>query len=472
MKFRNHFEMLRGQAKRAAPADRAAVLREMVALCEETTHGSPDESELSFAYESLAKHLESIGERDEAMAITTRQIDRYGERLAAIERGPKPPYNALHAQQGARWLYLAQLRLGARKTDEAIAAYRAAFDCFADFAQRNDQLRALLESWTAVPLGARDALLEFLRALCAEHWPQLRSLEAIGALAIAWKHHATARAALSRVVAARADKLDQPPRDAKLAATVVRLAGLCARDGDDTALAQLLPSGLIARGLLDKDDAADAVVRDGLAALATRLPAVPDSPADEGARGEAVAIEDPNLKLALLSTLMDLELIPWPDASKLPKPDAEDLADYLAELEEEREPDEDDEASVFNQPAANALLAIPLTDTLLNQLRELEIESGGDHRLTSLLYPQWHGEDELFTVGGLAGLEHCKNLTALTLPNCMVADLAAVTALPRLSRLHVSWSAETPRLEQIAANNRRHVDTLRARGVIVDVEWP
>jgi hypothetical protein len=166
----------------------------------------------------------------------------------------------------------------------------------------------------------------------------------------------------------------------------------------------------------------------------------------------ALPIPDPNLHIALLSALIDAKLSPRLDLPALrrehpPEIDPDDLANY-----DDGEDAPDSEAVLevagdytFNDNLAHLLLQIPITAEQLAGLHELygPRDYIGDAALATYLQPQWDGEDELFDIHDLTGLEHCTALREIILGGGeKLRSLAPLSKLTELRKLKV-WGKFT-----------------------------
>ena len=189
---------------------------------------------------------------------------------------------------------------------------------------------------------------------------------------------------------------------------------------------------------------------------------------------------DPNLKLAVLSNLLDLGAISlgW----------EEDLAAHVLG----RRVDLEDEGWELIPEALDYLWRYPLTPALLAQVRALELDGG------NAIYPYahffWGGDTEDFDVTTLKGLDYCPNITRVELVSMMAApaDLRhlaglrhlesvslgvpfsnpeALLDLPSLRRLRVLDDDLFDAMSVTGHPDRRVMETLRDRGVAVRVQW-
>ena len=104
-------------------------------------------------------------------------------------------------------------------------------------------------------------------------------------------------------------------------------------------------------------------------------------------------------------------------------------------------------AYTFNASLAKALGERPLQATALARLRALDAPDDG---VKDALYSQWDGEDELFDVVDLRGLEHCVALEELRLDLLDVKSLGPLGKLPKLRRLSLDFRGKTPSLQPLA----------------------
>jgi uncharacterized protein DUF6892 len=202
----------------------------------------------------------------------------------------------------------------------------------------------------------------------------------------------------------------------------------------------------------------------------------PPYPAMAGEPG--APFKDPNLKLIVLSDLLDRDEI------DLGKPE------HLAEHVLQRRVNLEDEGYDLIPEAYEYLVRYPLDAELLAKVRRLYFGTGS---FVDYVYPFWDGETDEFNVRSLEGIEHCVNLEEIHAgPLLDRIDLRQILALPRLRHLEMSSEIqnldaliEMPALEvcQLMGNEvyaevmtpghptRRIMETLKARGVKVRVHW-
>lgn len=200
-------------------------------------------------------------------------------------------------------------------------------------------------------------------------------------------------------------------------------------------------------------------------------------PAPEGIPG--APFKDVNLKLAILSRLIDKRLIDLGTPRQL----AEHVLGRAVDLEEEGyEP----------IPEVRAYLdRYPLTLELLNQVDGLVLDGGNS------AYPYvwffWDGEDDSFDVRSLAGIEHCPNIKGLDLMSMIDAvdlndllppfqvetinagvELRNIPALLQMPRLRSVRILDDQLYEEVTSPghpNRQVMEELKANGVTVRIHW-
>lgn len=206
-------------------------------------------------------------------------------------------------------------------------------------------------------------------------------------------------------------------------------------------------------------------------ASASRYPAPGDTP--------GAPFDDPNLKLAILSSLIDKRLIDLGTPQQL----AEHVLGRPVDLEKE---------GYKLIPAVRAYLdRYPLTPDLLNQIDELVLDGGNS--VYRYVWFFWDGEDDIFDINSLAGIEHCPNIKGLDLtsmigtvdlrdllPPFKVETISAGVALSNIPALLDMPSLRSVRIlddqlyEEVTTPghpNRQVMEVLKARGVSVWVHW-
>lgn len=133
---------------------------------------------------------------------------------------------------------------------------------------------------------------------------------------------------------------------------------------------------------------------------------------------------DLNLKLVVLEHLSCAGLITLPELERA----------------EAAEDTEDEEAAYAAQQAQeDALLAIELTQDLLDQITELEVD--GAHAIYGLIDPDWDGESYRFDIVSLEGIEHLRRLSALRFVSMAThLDLRPLAHHPALAHLILSYA--------------------------------
>jgi hypothetical protein len=171
----------------------------------------------------------------------------------------------------------------------------------------------------------------------------------------------------------------------------------------------------------------------------------------------------PNLKLAVLSELLDAKAI------ELGKP--ADLATHVLQ----RPVDLEKEGYDLIHEAYDYLVRYPLTDEHLNSVTQLVFDGG------STIYPYayyfWGGETDEFDVTSLAGLDRCPNLISLDIISMVTGpvDVKHLLRLPKLETvmfggvevLHPEAMLALPRLKAVDrfTDDTELLDVLRGRGV-------
>lgn len=180
-------------------------------------------------------------------------------------------------------------------------------------------------------------------------------------------------------------------------------------------------------------------------------------------------IVDPNLRLTLLQAAWDENLV-----SRFDKE-----AFFRDELHQELD-DEADYNNRIDTRVRDALLAIPLPDETLAQIRLVEWDGG--NRIWREIWTNWDGESGEFDVKSLSGIEACTGLESLLfiaggrfkniaplarLPSLAefkdysdsIDDLRPLLTIPKLATLDVRYAPTT--------ENRAALSALKLRGVSV-----
>lgn len=164
-----------------------------------------------------------------------------------------------------------------------------------------------------------------------------------------------------------------------------------------------------------------------------------------------------NLHLAMLCSLAREHIIPSLGLRKNPyEGDDDDSNDIpFDEGDEDDEFDDDydlDDSDGFNVALAEQLGNRDITVEQLGQLRELywPEQTSDDEFIEQALHPEWDGEDEIFTITKLDGLEHCVALELLDLGRLDVKGLAPIAKLTTLRRLALDFRDRVPKLSPIA----------------------
>lgn len=206
-------------------------------------------------------------------------------------------------------------------------------------------------------------------------------------------------------------------------------------------------------------------------------PTAPPYPAAAGAPG--VPFNDPNLKLVVLSALLDAKIVDLGTPQQL----ATHVLGRPVDLEEE--------GYDLIPEALDYLTRYPIAEELLAAVEEIELD-GGD-----TVYPFawyfWGGEEAVFDVTNLSGLDRCVNLKSFFASSMIGSvDMRDLVALKKLESIHVSVEIENIEalldmsslkyvrvvsdllfrdVTTLGTPARRVFDTLKARGVRVLVRW-
>ncbi|GLR84734.1 DUF6892 domain-containing protein [Bradyrhizobium iriomotense] len=192
---------------------------------------------------------------------------------------------------------------------------------------------------------------------------------------------------------------------------------------------------------------------------------------------------DPNFKLAVLSDLLDRDIIHLGTKRE--------LASFVLG----RPFDIDAEGYEFIRPVYDYLVRYPLTADQMDAVERIDCADGG-LSIYSYIWPFWSGHSNVFDVQSVDGVELCRNVTELCdLPPVDVFDFksANLRRLPKLTRLkltiglysNIEALLDLPALKechlwgnQIFADvttpghpSRRAMDALRARGVKIRVQF-
>lgn len=177
---------------------------------------------------------------------------------------------------------------------------------------------------------------------------------------------------------------------------------------------------------------------------------------------------DLNLKLVVLEHLSRAGLITLPELEQ-----TEDTAHAAID---------DEEADyAAQQDQEDALLAIELTQELLDQLTTLEVDAG--HAIYQLIDPDWDGESYRFDIVSLEGVEHLRNLRSLRFASMTThLDLRPLAHHPALEHLTLSYSPfkhlsallDVPKLKTLTGHlhvlddpEQEAIEALQQRGVTV-----
>ncbi|MGY8660837.1 hypothetical protein Q3C01_00530 [Bradyrhizobium sp. UFLA05-109] len=192
---------------------------------------------------------------------------------------------------------------------------------------------------------------------------------------------------------------------------------------------------------------------------------------------------DPNFKLAVLSDLLDRNIIHLGTKRE------------LASFVHGRPFDIDAKGYEFIRPVYDYLVRYPLTADQLGAVERIDCADGGSS-IHSYIWPFWSGESNEFDVQSVDGIELCRNVTELLdLPTVDVFDFksAPLRRLPKLTRLtltigpysNIEALLNLPALgechlwgNQIFADvttpghpSRLVMETLRGRGVKIRVQF-
>lgn len=235
------------------------------------------------------------------------------------------------------------------------------------------------------------------------------------------------------------------------------------------------PEGYVMRVMFTLETVNEISISNPAADYQERTP--PPYPAATGTPGAPFA--DPNLKLTVLSALLDAKLI------DLGTP--EQLASHVLG----RPVDLEEDGYDLIPEARDYLYRYPLTDELLAAVDNLEFDGG------SSIYPFawyfWSGEEVAFDISSLEGIELCPNLRTFSAISMLgTVDLRVLLPLRKLETVSLSTGAshleallelpalkkvrvlDDPLYEQVTTPGtpaRDVFETLKARGVKVWVNW-
>ncbi|ULJ74180.1 DUF6892 domain-containing protein [Rhizobium gallicum] len=153
--------------------------------------------------------------------------------------------------------------------------------------------------------------------------------------------------------------------------------------------------------------------------------------------------------------------------------------------------DLEDEGYEIIPEAQDYLERYPLTDELLAAVEEIEFD-GGETAYRFAWY-FWDGEDDVFDVKDLSGIELCRNLRSFSAISMIgKVDVRTLLSFQRLENLrlntgidHIEALLDLPTLKEVkvlddgtydevttaGTPTRRIFDTLKDRGVRVSVHW-
>ena len=178
---------------------------------------------------------------------------------------------------------------------------------------------------------------------------------------------------------------------------------------------------------------------------------------------------DPNLKLVVLSSLIDAGTIHLGPRQKL-------AAHILGPGY-----DEDQDGYFLLKPVYNYLVRYPLTSNHLAAVTSIEFDGGST--IYNYPFPFWNGEDGEFDVGSLEGIERLINLQRIDIISLLNdSDLSRLDALKQLEHVDLDGARyqggdallELPALKSVTCSSWSFSDpglipALRARGVEVCV---
>ncbi|MFK3779476.1 DUF6892 domain-containing protein [Agrobacterium sp. NPDC089420] len=209
----------------------------------------------------------------------------------------------------------------------------------------------------------------------------------------------------------------------------------------------------------------------------SRVAAASRYPAPENRPG--VPFDDPNLKLAILSSLIDKQLIDLGTPQQL----AEHVLGRPVDLENE---------GYKPIPAVRAYLdRYPLSSDLLYQIDELVLDGGNS--IYRYVWFFWDGEDDIFDINSLAGIKHCPNIKSLDLTSMIgtvdlrdllppfkvetinagigLENIPALLDMPSLRSVRILDDQLYTEVTTPDHPNRHVMEALKARGVSVWVHW-
>ncbi|SCW76633.1 hypothetical protein SAMN02927900_04690 [Rhizobium mongolense subsp. loessense] len=206
-------------------------------------------------------------------------------------------------------------------------------------------------------------------------------------------------------------------------------------------------------------------------------PTEPSYPVAVGMAG--APFTDPNLKLVVLSSLLDAKQIDLGTPAQL----ATHVLGRAVDLE--------DEGYEIIPAAQDYLERYPLTNELLAAVQEIEFDGGGT--AYPFVWYFWDGEDDVFDVKDLSGIELCRNLNRFSAISMIESvDVRSLLSCQRLEYLrlstgidHIEALLDLPALKEVrvlddgiydevttaGTSARRIFDTLKDRGVCVWVHW-
>ncbi|MER0240319.1 hypothetical protein [Fulvimarina sp. MAC8] len=152
-------------------------------------------------------------------------------------------------------------------------------------------------------------------------------------------------------------------------------------------------------------------------------PTAPPYPEPTGEKGAPFA--DSNFKLVVLSSLLDAKAI------DLGRP--EDLAAHVME----RPVDIEEEGYDPIDEVSDYLARYPLSAGLLDQVESIVFAGGNE--IYRYPYYFWDGEDDMFDVSDLDGIEHCRNLRSLMATSMIdKLDIRQLASLSKLEYVSIS----------------------------------
>lgn len=160
-----------------------------------------------------------------------------------------------------------------------------------------------------------------------------------------------------------------------------------------------------------------------------------------------LAIEDTNLRLAIIDRLLETKQLPEFDRAAFLRQGDEEDDEGSGDEDSDKDSDKDYE---YNDDIAEALLGLPVTAGQCAGIRELYWEAGNNDIIFTI-WTYWGGEGDEFRVESLAGLDRVvPDLESLSIALCTISDLSPLAGLTKLTELALDGGGPVTDLSPIA----------------------